>query len=214
MFKIPEQHLYKVYVRAATLDPSPKEARMDLSKFKTSDWLMIGGAFGMLIFGLFLNWASYSGYSGNHAFDYFFTGGIAFLLIIAVGALAALLALGVVQRDAFAWNLAFLGAAALATLLMLFRLLLGGGSVGAGIVSIDLDRGAGMYLAFIAAAVVLVGAFLSFKESGGDINDLKDINKIKSQFSGGSAGGGTPPPPPPPPPPGATPPPPPPPPAG
>ena len=50
-----------------------------------------------------------------------------------------------------------------------------------------------------------------FKESGGDLNDLKDINKIKSQFgnSGGtSMGGGTPPPPPPP---GMSPPPPPPP---
>ena len=189
---------------------------MDLSKFKTSDWLMIGAAVGMLIFGLILDWASYGGASGNHAFDYFFTGGIAWLLVVAVGALAALLALGTLKRGAQPWNLIFLGASALATLLMLLRVILGAGSVSAGIYSVDFDRGAGMYLSFVATAAGLAGAFMAFKESGGDINDLKDINKLKSQFGGGAAaapsamgspppppppGGMTPPPPPPPPPP-------------
>lgn len=183
---------------------------MDLSKFKTSDWLMIGGAVGMLIFGLMLDWASYGGASGNHAFDYFFTGGIAWLLVVAAGVVAALVALGTVKRDALPWPLVLLGATALATLLMLLRLLLGAGSVSAGIYSVDFDRGAGMYLSFIATAVALVGAFLGFKESGGTLDDLKDVNKLKSSFSSSSAGGGDTPPPPPPPP-GATPPPPPPP---
>ena len=30
---------------------------MDFSKFKTSDWLKIGGGIGFLIFGTFLDWA-------------------------------------------------------------------------------------------------------------------------------------------------------------
>ncbi len=29
---------------------------MDFSKFKTNDWLVIGGGLGMLIFGTFLDW--------------------------------------------------------------------------------------------------------------------------------------------------------------
>ena len=29
---------------------------MDLSKFKVSDWLIVGGALGFLIFGTFLKW--------------------------------------------------------------------------------------------------------------------------------------------------------------
>ncbi|HRE03571.1 MAG TPA: hypothetical protein PLV68_19900, partial [Ilumatobacteraceae bacterium] len=53
----------------------------------------------------------------------------------------------------------------------------------------------GMILSAISGLVAFAGAFLGFKESGGDFNDLKDINKIKGQFGGGN-GGGTPPPPP------------------
>ncbi|MBI4933614.1 MAG: hypothetical protein HY828_07025, partial [Actinobacteria bacterium] len=55
------------------------------------------------------------------------------------------------------------------------------------------------------------GGFLMFQESGGDLNDLKDVEKLKGHagIQGGSStpppppppGGGTPPPPPPPPPP-------------
>jgi hypothetical protein len=48
---------------------------------------------------------------------------------------------------------------------------------------------------------------MGFKESGGDFNDLKDMNKLKGAFQGSSDSA------PPPPPPGMTPPPPPPPPA-
>ena len=51
-----------------------------------------------------------------------------------------------------------------------------GGSVG---------RGIGMILSAISGFVVFAGAFLGFKESGGDFGDLKDMNKLKSSFQSG-----------------------------
>lgn len=194
---------------------------MDFSKFKTSDWLMIGGGLGMLIFGLFLDWASIDvggiSASGNNAFDYFFTGGIAWILIVAAGVVAFLMAGGFMKRDTanLPWPLVLLLATGLGALLMLLRLILGGGSEGSGAFEVDLDRSTGMYLAFLAAAAAVAGGVMNFTASGGDLNDLKDINKLKSQFpvGGGDSSGSTPPPPPPPPPGGSVPPPPPPPPA-
>ena len=100
-------------------------------------------------------------------------------------------------------EIAYLIVAGLATVFTVLKLLIGETE--------PLSSSFGIYLAVIAAAAAAFGAFTMFKESGGDLNDLKDINKIKSQFgnSGGtSMGGGTPPPPPPP---GMSPPPPPPP---
>ena len=42
----------------------------------------------------------------------------------------------------------------------------------------------------ISGLVAFAGAFIGFKESGGDFNDLKDMNKIKGAFQG--SGGGDP----------------------
>ena len=65
---------------------------------------------------------------------------------------------------------------------------------------VDISRGIGLYLALLAAIAVFVGCVMAFRESGGDLNDLKDFNKLKSAFgSGGSNSAGSPPPPPPPP---------------
>jgi hypothetical protein len=66
-----------------------------------------------------------------------------------------------------------------------------------------------MILSVVSGLAAFAGAFLGFKESGGDFNDLKDMNKIKGAFQGSGGGESAPPPPPP----GMTPPPPPPPPA-
>jgi hypothetical protein len=190
---------------------------VDLSKFKTSDWLKIGGGLGFLIFG-FVSWVKV-GFGGEsesvgNAFDFFFTGTIPWILVIGTAVITVLIAMGTIKPGSLPWPLILLAATALATLLMIIRLLFnpiegkdlieaGGGSVG---------RGIGMWVSTLATIASLVGAFLGFKEAGGDLNDLKDMNKLKGQFGG--AGGGSAAPPPPPPPPGATPPPPPPPPAG
>ncbi len=166
---------------------------MDLSKFKTSDWLKVGGAIGFLIFG-FVHWASFHGFTGQNVFDYFFTGTIPWLLIIAH------------RRDHRAarrrrhearersLGLIMLAATGLAALLVVIRLLVGPSESG-----VDLDRGVGLWLCTIAALVVLAGAILGFRESGGEFSDLTDMNKLKGAFSTGGTSADAPPPPPPPP---------------
>jgi hypothetical protein len=193
------------------------EADVDLSKFKTSDWMKVGGAVGFLIFG-FLDWTTVEGPggvdlgSGNHVFHYFFTGTIPWLLIIGTGVITFLLAAGIMKPGSLPWPLIMVAATGLAALLLLIRLIFNpndgsefieaaGGSVG---------RGIGLILSVVSGLVVVAGAFIGFKESGGELSDLKDMNKLKGAFQGGSSEST---PPPPPPPPGMTPPPPPPPPA-
>ena len=193
---------------------------MDLSKFKTSDWLKVGGGAVMLISG-FLAWYSFDNGFGSisySGFDFFFTGIVPWLLLVAIGVLTFLGAAGIFKLpSSLPAPLIFLGASALSALLILIRFTGPGHGVPDGV---DMSRSAGLFLALLAAIAVCVGSFLGFKESGGDINDLKDMNKMKSQFGGMGGGAAAPPPPPgaygvtPPPPPapyGATPPPPPPP---
>lgn len=185
---------------------------MDLSKFKTSDWLKVGGAVAVLI-GYFLDWTSLDcgGFPGCDdanlsGSSFFFRGTLPWLLIVAVGVITFLLAAAVMRAGSLPWPLIFLAASALATLLILIYIINPSYSG----VS-DIGRGIGAWLALVGAGVTTAGAFIGFKESGGDLSDLKDVNKMKSQFGGtggSSMGGGTPPPPPPP---GMSPPPPPPP---
>jgi predicted MFS family arabinose efflux permease len=153
----------------------------------------------MLIFGLALDWAKVGSVSGNNAFDYFFTGGIAWLLVVAAGVIAVLLAVGAMTTGTTPWTLILVIATGLATLLMLIRLIMGAGDEA----GFELDRGSGMYVAFIAAAIALAGAVMNFTTAGGRFSDLTDMDKMRDAFKGGpggSAGQGSPPPPPPPPP--------------
>ena len=113
------------------------------------------------------------------------------------------------------WPLIMLVATGLAALLLLIRLFFNpidgkdaiesvGGSVG---------RGIGLILSAISGFVAFAGAFMGFKESGGEFNDLTDMDKIKASFGSGARQQRPSASPPPPPPPGMAPPPPPPPPA-
>ncbi|MFT7393692.1 MAG: hypothetical protein ACI83Y_001366 [Candidatus Azotimanducaceae bacterium] len=170
---------------------------MDFSKFKTPDWLMIGGGAAMLIFGFVLDWTTvdtgFGSAGGDSPFAYFFTGGIAWLLVVAVAVLAFLRVNGTLAETQ-PWPLIFLGATGLATLLMILRVILGARFDFA-------SRGIGMYGALVWAGIAAAGAYLNFQASGGELSDLTDIDKLKASFSGGSNdGGGTMPPPPPPPP--------------
>jgi hypothetical protein len=150
----------------------------------------------MLILGFVLPWSTISigGFtdSGDGPFNYFLTGGIAWLLVVGVGVLALLKALGKLPATQ-PWGIIFLGMAGLATLLMLIRVILGGRSE----LGIDLDRGIGMYGGFVWAAVAAAGAFLHFQEGGGELSDLKDMDKIKGAFDKDGGGDSAPPPPPP-----------------
>lgn len=163
---------------------------MDIKRFKTSDWLIIGGGAVMLVFGLALKWITVPLLGGvGNPFDFFFTGGLAWLLTVAAGVLAFLLASDTMRAGTTPWPLVLLGMTGLAALLMLIRLLIGPGADIA-------DRGPGMWVAFIAAAVALAGSVMKFTESGGNLGDLTDVDKLRGAFDRPD-GPTTPPPPPP-----------------
>lgn len=172
---------------------------MDFSKFKTSDWLKIGGAIGFLIFG-FLKWVTieFGGVevaSGGNVFDFFFTGTIPWILVIASGVITFLVAQGTLKNNV-PWPLITFIATGVAAILLLLRVVFNPIDDG-GFGEVDAGRGIGMLLSFASTVVAAVGGFLGFKESGGEFGDLTDMNKLKSSFNTGG-GGGTPPPPPPP----------------
>jgi hypothetical protein len=164
---------------------------MDLSKFRTSDWLKVGGGGAMLI-GFFLNWWQidfFGGSIGVNGSDYFFTGVVPFLVLVGIAVLTVLTVAAKISLPAtLPVPLIVLAAAALSTLLVFFRFLSDGvdGRFDGG-----LERGPGIFVALAAAIATTAGAVMGFKEAGGDLNDLKDVNKIKSAFdqSGSSSGG-------------------------
>ena len=169
---------------------------VDLAKMKPSDWMKAGG--GLVFFiGYLMKWWGYTyrglgtvGLNGSH---YFFTGTVPMLLLLAVAVVTVLRTAVGTKLPSLPWPLVILGATALSGLLVIIRFFSDGAN---GV----LDRKIGLFLALIGAIAALVGAVLGFKESGGDLSDLKDINKIKKEFGlGGDAGASTPPPPPPPP---------------
>ena len=179
---------------------------MDFSKFKTSDWLKVGGGLGVLIFG-FVSWVKVSagGFSDStgNAFDFFWTGTLPWILIVGTAVITVLLVNGTIKPGTVPWPLITLAATALGALLLVLRLIFNpidgkdiiedaGGSVG---------RGIGMILSTIFAIVAAVGGVLGYKDAGGDLNDLKDFNKIKGAFGKPTDSDSAPPPPPPPPPP-------------
>jgi hypothetical protein len=165
---------------------------VDFSKFKVHDWLIIGGGAGMLIFGALFDWLSSDFGSGANAFDFTLTGALPWLLIVASGVIAALLVLDVIKADSAPWPLILLAATALSVLLLLLRVIFNPG------VPDGIDRGTGMYLAFISAIVSMAGAYMYFTAAGGNLADLKDMDKLKASFAS-KGDGDTPPPPPPPP---------------
>jgi hypothetical protein len=133
----------------------------------------------------------------------FLWGSLWALLLLAGAVLLVLPAFGVSAPKLPA--IAFLAVGALATLFTVLKLLIGEDD--APELGITINASVGLYLAVVAALGAAYGGFMMFKEGGGDLSDLKDMNKIKGSFQGSGDSA----PPPPPPPPGMTPPPPPPP---
>ncbi len=184
---------------------------MDLSKFKTSDWLKVGGGAVMLIAG-FLTWWQPKCPSGVgssacestidalnldiNAFDLTFTGLFPWILLVAIGVLTFLAVTGIFKLPAsMPWPTIFLAAAGFSALMILIRLF--ADPFDTGLLNDATERGIGMYLAVVAGALSLFGCIKGYTESGGSLSDLKDMNKMKSQFSSGGGSSSAPPPPPP-----------------
>lgn len=163
---------------------------MDLSKVSRGGQIFAGAGLLYLI-ASFLTWYKVDGgvfgdFSAN-AWDLGFLWGTLWALLFLAGAvILALPAFGV--KAPKLPGIAFLAVGGLATLFTLLKLVIGEDE--------PIKTGFGIFVALIAAAAATFGGFLLFKESGGDLDDLKDFDKIKGAFQGD--GGSTPPPPPPP----------------
>lgn len=158
---------------------------MDLSKFKPSTWLMVGGGVGMVIFGLFLHWGKVSvkieglgsiGGSGGNAFDWT-RGWISWILIVAVGVVALASALGKMPAVKLGLPMLMVLASLVGSILLLTMVLMGPED--------HVDADVGLYLSFVSALAALAGSVMNLKETGGSIADLKDPNKLKGAFGQG-----------------------------
>ena len=175
---------------------------MDLSKFKTTDWLKVGGAAAFVVFGFF-DWVTFEymgfGGEGGNVFDFTWTGTIPWILIVGVGITSFLLVSGSMKPGNLPWGVIHVLAAGLAAVLVLIRLIINplegksemealGGDVGVGF---------GLIVCAIAAVAVAAGSVMAFTAAGGNLKDLTDANKLKAQFGGSQGGPSAPPPPPP-----------------
>ncbi len=167
---------------------------MDFSTFKTSDWLKIGGALGFLIFGFF-NWlsvdygADFGGAteSGARVFDFFVTGTIPWILVLGTAIVTVLLRTGRLSLSKANLPMLMLLANGVAAVLILIRLVVNplDGKDMLESIGVDVQRGLGMILSTASVLVATAGAFIGFTESGGRIDDLRDIDKLKGGFGRG-----------------------------
>lgn len=148
---------------------------MDISKFKPSTWLAAGAAVAMIIGGYLLDWVRVSflgeNISGANASDWT-RGWLSSVLVIAVGVVAVLRALGKMPEVKVPVTLAMVAAGALASLLML-SLLVFEDLFGA-------SWGFGYWLSLLAAFASTGGAVMEHTAAGGNVKDVIDPAKWKS----------------------------------
>jgi hypothetical protein len=133
-----------------------------IKKFTTNELVMLGGA--LLVFiGTFMKWfkVDLGGFGGGsvNGFHYFLQGTIPWILAIAVAVVLILKKLTTVSLPdvPMAWNQIYLIVCGIIAFLILTR-----------IISVDgpseiVDRGLGLFLAFIGGVAMVVGAFLKFQ---------------------------------------------------
>ena len=151
---------------------------MDVSRFRPGDWVLVVAGAAMLLLGLAVNWATIHANGRNYggarnAVDYPLTGGLAWLLTVAAGVVTFLLASRLMRPGRAPWTRIIVGATALATLLALLRVVLGGGAdQRIGNQDVSLGRGAGMYVALVAAAAALAGALVNLRAEGDSLRAM------------------------------------------
>jgi hypothetical protein len=143
-------------------------ADFDLKKLKPSEWVMLAGA--LLVFiGTFLKWFKAKGElaaftnASVSGFHYFFQGTIPWILAIGI---AAVIVLRVFFPDdvklpdmlgPLNWAQVYLIAAGVAAFLILTRIITVDGP------SDFVERGIGIYISFLGAIAMVVGAYLKFQ---------------------------------------------------
>jgi hypothetical protein len=146
-----------------------------LKALTPSDWLIVAGGAIVLVFGL-LRWYSWDidnggvrGSGKTNAFDFFLTGVVPWLLIVAAAVIAVLLATQALNRGKVPWELVLLGATALGFVLIIIRLIVGyDPNISGTNVDVDVSRGIGIWMSALGALVATVGAFLGFRNTGLD----------------------------------------------
>ncbi len=149
---------------------------MDLSKLSKGEQLFVGGSL-LYVISSFFNWFKIDlgplGSQGANGFDVGFGWCTLWFILLLLGAASLLLPMFGVDVPKLP-AIAYLAVGALAALFAVLKLLIG---------IEGLDRGIGLFLAVIASLIAAFGGFLKFKESGGSLDDLKDMNKIKSALN-------------------------------
>ena len=144
-----------------------------LKALAPSDWLIVAGGVIVLVFGL-LRWFSWNidnagvrGSGKTNAFDFFVTGFVPWLLIVAAAAIALLLATQALNRGKVPWELVLLGATALGFVLIVIRLIVGyDPNISGTDVEVDVSRGVGIWMCALGALVATAGAFIGFRNTG------------------------------------------------
>jgi hypothetical protein len=141
---------------------------MDLNKLTTGEKVIAGSGILYLI-AMFLPWWGLDfgdlGSGSNSGWDYFLTGILPLLIIIAMVLQIAVARFSTTQlpNPPLPWNMMHMIAGAVVAVLLVLRVLIGS-SEGSGTFEIDLDRMYGLWVALIAAIGVGVGGFLKSKE--------------------------------------------------
>lgn len=163
---------------------------MDLNKLTTGEKVICASGILFLI-AMFLPWWGLDfgdfGSASNSGWDYFLTGILPLLIVVAMVAQILLTKFSSTQLPAppLPWNQLHLIAGGVVAVLLVLRVIIGS-SEGSGAFEVDLDRMYGLWVALVAAIGVGVGGFLKSKEP-------------EDSYQGGAAlgGPGAPPPPPP-----------------
>jgi hypothetical protein len=153
---------------------------VDTKRFKLPDWLIVGGGAVVFLFGFF-DWFD-TGSISSSAFKFTLTGVFPWLLIVGTALLTFQIRTGILTVRKWPWPTIFLFATGIAVILLLVRVIIGAEAddfiSGAG--GANVGRKFTLWLSFFGALAAAAGSFLSFIASGGTVNDLPLVGRIRA----------------------------------